>query len=168
MEQDCGMADKQVVVSQAVDADPEHLYDLVADLSRMGRWSPEATGGKWVGAATGPALGARFHGNNRAGWRRWSTSCEVTAADPGRRFAFHVSFGPVPIADWSYEFLADGGATTVTEQWNDRRPGWMDAMSGLVMGVPDRAVHNRATMKATLEALKSAAESSEPSGQTAS
>jgi hypothetical protein len=160
MEQNCGMADKQVMVFETVKADPAVVYDLVADLAQMGKWSPEATGGKWIAGAAGPALGAKFRGNNRAGWRRWSTSCEVTAADRGKRFAFHVTVGGVPIADWSYEFAPDGAGTKVTEEWHDRRPGWMDALSGPLMGVPDRASHNRANMTETLKALKTAAESS--------
>jgi hypothetical protein len=153
------MAESFVEVSETIAADADTLYDLVSDLSQMGRWSPEAVGGRWAGGASGPTVGATFRGNNRKGWRRWSTSAKVTAADQGKRFAFHVTFGPVPIADWSYDFIADGGSTRVVEQWTERRPGWMKALSGPTIGVPDRAVHNRQTMAATLAALKRAAES---------
>jgi hypothetical protein len=83
---------------------------------------------------------------------------QVTEAIPGKRFAFHVTVTGVPIADWTYEFAQDGDTTTVTEIWDDCRPGWMDTLSGVVMGVPDRAAHNRDNMVATLEALKAAAE----------
>jgi hypothetical protein len=154
------MADTHAQVAQTIAADPGTIYDLVADLAQMGKWSPEATGGKWIGGASGPAVGARFHGNNRSGWRRWSTKCEITEADRGKRFAFHVTAGGVPIADWSYDFEANGDSTAVTETWDDRRPRWMDALSRPVMGVADRASHNEANMKATLTALKKAAESS--------
>ena len=51
-------------------SDPTTLYELVADLPSMGRISPENTGGKWVGGATTPRVGARFRGTNQAGWRR--------------------------------------------------------------------------------------------------
>jgi Polyketide cyclase / dehydrase and lipid transport len=152
------MPGKHAEAFETITADPNTLYDLVADLSQMGKWSPEATGGRWVGGATGPALGARFRGNNRSGWRRWSTSCEVITADRGKRFAFHVTLGPVPIADWSYDFESDGSTTRVLEQWTDLRPGWMDVASKPVMGVGDRAVHNQRNMALTLTALKQAAE----------
>jgi hypothetical protein len=155
------MASKYAEATETIDADPDTLYDLVSDLAKMGNWSPEATGGHWVGGATGPAVGAKFRGNNRSGWRRWSTTAEVTAADRGRRFAFHISFTGVPIADWSYDFEADGSSTRVTEQWTDLRPGWMDALSGPMMGVTDRAVHNQRNMALTLTALKKAAETSQ-------
>ncbi len=152
------MAERHLEVSATIAASAQTLYGMVADLTRMGNWSPENTGGKWVGGATGPVTGARFRGNNKASWRRWSTSVEVTEATPAKRFAFHVTVTGVPIADWAYEFAESGGTTTVTELWDDRRPGWMDKVSGVVMGVPDRGAHNRANMIATLEALKQAAE----------
>jgi hypothetical protein len=152
------MAEKHLEVSETVAADPAVLYDMVADLTKMGDWSPENRGGRWLGGASGPARGAKFRGNNRSGWRRWQTLAEVTEADPGARFAFHVTVTGVPIADWTYEFKAVEGGTIVTEKWADRRPGWMDKLSGVVMGVADRAAHNEANMKVTLATLKSAAE----------
>jgi hypothetical protein len=154
------MTEKTLEVSTEIKADEARLYEMVSDLTKMGAWSPENTGGKWVGGASGPAVGAKFKGSNKAGWRRWSTQVEVTAADPGKRFAFHVTVAGVPIADWAYEFSANGDSTTVTESWADCRPGWMDKLSKPMMGVPDRPAHNRKNMESTLAALKTAAESS--------
>ncbi|MBV9485653.1 MAG: SRPBCC family protein [Frankiaceae bacterium] len=156
------MADKHLEVSETINADPTTLYELVANLPEMGKLSPENTGGKWVGGASGPEVGARFRGNNQAGWRRWSTSVKITEADPGKRFAFHVSFAGVPIADWTYEFEASGTLTTVREMWDDRRPGWMDKLSGVVMGVPDRPGHNQENMAQTLSNLKRLSEAAAP------
>ena len=48
-------------------APAEKVWILVTDLPRMGEWSPENAGGKWVKGATGPALGAVFKGTNRNG-----------------------------------------------------------------------------------------------------
>jgi uncharacterized protein YndB with AHSA1/START domain len=158
MQQDRGMAESTVEASEQIAADPQTVYDLIADLPRMGQWSPENTGGKWLSGATGPAVGARFRGTNRAGFRRWSTTCEVTAAEPGKRFAFHVSVGPMHVSDWVYDFTSDGGGTRVTERWTDRRAGWMRRVAGPVTGVPDRATHNLDGMRKTLAALKRAAE----------
>ncbi|HEX3707120.1 MAG TPA: SRPBCC family protein [Mycobacteriales bacterium] len=152
------MADKHVQVSTEIACDAGDLYDMVSELSDMGKWSPEALGGRWVGGATGPTVGARFHGSNRSGWRRWSTTAEVTEAERGKRFAFRVRFATVPIAAWSYDFTASGAATVVTETWTDLRPWWMDKSSGPIMGVSDRAGHNRKNMEATLATLKSSAE----------
>jgi polyketide cyclase/dehydrase/lipid transport protein len=144
-------------VSEDIAADPKVVYDLISDITRMGEWSPETTSAAWV-SGDGPELGARFRGVNRRGPVRWVTTCTVTAADPGRRFAFTVRFGPWPISEWAYDIVASDGTCTVTESWVDKR-GWsMRAGSPLVMGIVDRAAHNRAGMEATLAALKVAAE----------
>jgi hypothetical protein len=160
MQQDCRMTEKKAEATETIATDPGALYDLVSDLSRMGEWSPEATGGRWVGGATGPAVGAKFHGNNAKGWRHWSTSSEGTTADRGKRFVFRVNFGPVPVSEWAYEFEPAGDGTRITERWIDLRPGWMDLVSRPVMGVSDRPGHNQQNIEATLAALKKAVENS--------
>lgn len=156
------MSETHVEAVETIKADAGDLYDMVSDLTKMGNWSPEAVGGKWVGGATGPTEGAKFRGNNRSGWRRWSTVAQVVSAERGKLFKFHITAGPVPIAEWTYEFDADGAATTVTEKWDDLRPGWMKTLSGPLMGVADRGHHNEANMRATLAALKAAAENGNP------
>ena len=143
----------EVTVQRTVAASPQAVYDLVSDVTRMGEWSPETTSCRWLGGASGAAVGARFRGANRKGWRRWSTTCKVVSADPGRLFAFDVTVGPLAIARWTYEFVADGGATVVKESWIDRRPQWMALVDPAVMGIRDRAQHNRQTMEATLANL---------------
>jgi uncharacterized protein YndB with AHSA1/START domain len=148
----------EVRVEQQIAAAPEALYALISDVTNMGRWSPENHTCRWLKGATGPEVGARFKGSNKDGWRRWSTTCEVVSADPGRRFAFDARFAGVPIARWSYDFEPEGGGTRVVETWLDRRPKALRSPSRVVMGVPDRAEHNRAGMEATLAALKECAE----------
>ena len=147
-----------VEVSETVKADPARVYELVSDLPRMGEWSPENTGGKWLRGATGPVVGARFRGTNRSGIAIWATRVTVTAADPGQRFTFDVDFMGVPISTWDYEFAGAADTCTVTERWTDRRPGWMRATS-MLTGVLNRPEHNRAGMQKTLERLKATAES---------
>ena len=148
-----------VRVSTDIAAPADKIWSLVSDLPRMGDWSPENTGGRWIGGATGPAVGAKFRGTNRKGIRRWSTTCTVTAADLGKRFTFEVTYGPVRISTWDYTLTGNGGSTTVVEEWTDRRPVWMKMAGVPVMGVPDRGEHNRRGMEHTLAQLKAAAES---------
>ncbi len=148
-----------VQVSADIAAPKDLVWTLVSDLPRMGEWSPENTGGRWVDGATGPTVGAKFRGSNRKGLRRWSTTCTVTAADKGSRFSFEVTYGPLRISTWDYTLTGTGKKTTVTEEWTDRRPMWMKLGSGPVMGVVDRAAHNRQGMEQTLARLKAAAES---------
>lgn len=146
-----------VVVSEYVPAPAEVVYDLVSDVTSMGRWSPETTACQWIDGATGPAVGARFRGVNRHGVLRWATTCTVTAAEPGRRFAFDVSFGALPIATWAYDVEDAPGGCRVTESWSDRRTAALRLLSVPVTGIRDRAAHNREGMVATLAALKTAA-----------
>jgi hypothetical protein len=151
-----------VTESIFIEADPVSLYDMVADVSRMGEWSPESTGA--LGAARKLAAGEKFTGLNKRGPVRWATICTVRDADRGRRFSFDVDFGPVTISFWSYDFAAEGTGTRVTETWVDRRAGiwgpFIKAAGQLV--IPgSRPDHNRSTMIRTLTELKAAAESAE-------
>src|SRR4051794_9399817 len=86
-----------------VDQTPEAVYDMVADVTRMGEWSPETIKCVWIDGATGPASGARFKGTNKRGFIRWSTKPEVIAADRGREFTF-VTHTAGPSTKWSYRF----------------------------------------------------------------
>jgi hypothetical protein len=153
-----------VEVQTAIAADPQQVWALVSDVTRMGEWSPETTSCRWVGDSDGPSVGARFRGSNKHRWLRWTTTCTVTAAVPGERFTFDVDYTGVPISTWSYAFAADPAGCVVTESWTDRRPMWMRVGSIPVMWVADRAAHNEATMRATLAALKAAAEAGAGAG----
>ncbi|MFN8125306.1 MAG: SRPBCC family protein [Candidatus Nanopelagicales bacterium] len=146
--------------SIVINAPADQVYDLVADVSRMGEWSPEATGAR--GTDGPPDEGERFVGFNRRGPVVWFTFCTVRAADRGAEFEFDVDFGPFPVSTWRYDFEDVGdGTTRVVETWIDRRQG----LRGLTMrGVGQllipgsREDHNRANMIKTLRRLKSAAE----------
>jgi uncharacterized protein YndB with AHSA1/START domain len=69
-------------------APPETVYDLVADITRMGEWSPECYRGEWLDGATAAAPGARFRGYNRRSGYHWERTAVVDVADRGREFAF--------------------------------------------------------------------------------
>lgn len=148
-----------VQASTVVNADAHLVWQMVSDVTRMGEWSPETTSCRWLDGASGPQVGARFRGTNQHGFRRWSTTCTVTAAQPGKQFAFDVHFGPVPISRWSYEFSNDDVGCAVTEGWRDLRPLWMRVGAVPAMGIVDRPAHNRRGIESTLAALKAAAES---------
>jgi hypothetical protein len=146
-----------VRVTADIAADPKVVYDLVSDVTRMGEWSPETTSCQWLNCA-GPARGARFRGTNKRHLARWTTTCTVTAADPGQRFAFDVGWGPWSISQWSYDIEPTADGCRVTEAWVDRRGMPLRVGSPAVMGIVNRAAHNRRSMEKTLAALKAAAE----------
>jgi uncharacterized protein YndB with AHSA1/START domain len=148
-------------VSIDIDASPQAVYDLVADLPAMGRWSPECYRCDWAGGATKAAPGARFIGRNRIGVRRWSTRGVVVVADPGRELTFDISYYGLPVSRWSYRISERPGGITLTESTEDRRgPVVRFAGSALLMGTPgaDRTRRNQDTMAVTLRRLKQAAE----------
>jgi uncharacterized protein YndB with AHSA1/START domain len=148
-----------IVVSRHIQAPPDTLWTLVTDLPRMGEWSPENTGGVWMGGAAAAAKGVKFKGSNANGKRKWNTMCTVTEHDAPRVFAFDVSALGLALANWRYEIVAaDSGGSTVTETWTDQRGPIAKLFGGPASGVKDREAHNRAGMEHTLAELAVAAE----------
>jgi hypothetical protein len=84
--------------------------------------------------------------------------CTVTAAEPGRSFAFAVKLGPIGIADWAYAIAPTAQGCRVTETWTDRRSRFIALFGKPASGVSDRGAHNKATMTETLDRLAAAAE----------
>jgi hypothetical protein len=146
-----------VTADIGIDADPTTVYELITDLPTLASLAEEAAAMRW---RTGEkaAAGAVFKGTNRHGLRRWTTTCTVTDAEPGRAFAFDVSYLGVPIAHWRYDITARDGGCHVTEGTWDRRPGWMAKAGGLATGVSDRDSANADHIKRTLQRLKDKAE----------
>jgi uncharacterized protein YndB with AHSA1/START domain len=101
-----------------VAAAPEVVWQLVADITRMGEWSPECVRAEWEDGATGPEVGAHFHGYNRAGTFEWDAPAIVTDCDPGRVFAFAVPRDGVTINRWRFEFAPSATGTTLTESFD--------------------------------------------------
>jgi uncharacterized protein YndB with AHSA1/START domain len=149
---------EQVSVTREIDAPAERVWAMVADVTRMGEWSPENEGAKWLGGATSAAPGARFKGSNRNGKKKWDTVAKVVDAEPGRSFAFSVSAAGLRIAEWRYTFEPTPVGCRVTETWTDQRGRIAASLGKPVSGVADRAAHNRAGMEETLDRLKAAAE----------
>ena len=151
------MSDR-ISVSREINAPASTVYAMVADLTRMGEWSPENTGAKWLGNATTAKPGAKFQGTNKNGSKVWKTVGIVTAADADRLVEFQVKAGPLKVADWRYEIESVGDGCRVTESFTDLRGGLIKFIGSRVTGVADRDAHNRAGMEKTLENLKAAAE----------
>ena len=133
------------------------VYDAIADVTRTGQWSPECIGCRWVDGATGPTVGARFEGDNEARIagrvvKRWTTTSEVTVADPGRVFEF-VAEG---FTRWRYELRSNGAATEVTESFT------YDAQGGLQGFFYDKVLRRSTQMtkgmQTTLERIRAALE----------
>jgi uncharacterized protein YndB with AHSA1/START domain len=152
-----------VSVERTIAASPQEVWGVVADVTRIGNWSPETTGAEWLGDADTPSVGARFRGTNHKDSKSWKTNCVVTACEPGVRFGFDVKAGPFKVARWTYEFrLADTGCRVI-ERWDDQRNWLLMQVSPLVTGVKDRATRNQETMNETLDRIAATLEQ-HPSG----
>lgn len=144
--------------SVTIAAEPAEVYALITDLATLASLAEEAETMKWR-KGTAAAPGAVFAGHNRNNGRTWTTKCTVTAADPGRAFAFDVhSAGIIPVSHWRYDIEPTAGGCTVTESTWDRRPRWFRKPAGMATGVSDRTAANTANIKLTLQRLKQCAE----------
>jgi hypothetical protein len=66
---------------EVIAARPELVWDLVADVTRVGGWSPECTRAAWLTGPGRPRPGARFTGHNRLpNGFEYDVTCVVTEA----------------------------------------------------------------------------------------
>lgn len=144
-----------------VDAPPEVVWSLVTDLRRMGEWSGQARGGRWLGGR-GPALGSRFLGLNKLGWVWWATTCKVTEFEAPRSFVFRNEQNH---ARWVYLLEPDGaggtGGTTVIHRRElpDGRPAMARAVARVLFGGGAKFdLSIPPAMRQTLDRIKVAAE----------
>jgi uncharacterized protein YndB with AHSA1/START domain len=161
---------------EVVAARPELVWDLVADVTRVGRWSPECIRAAWLGEPGRPQPGARFTGRNRfPDGLEYEVTCVVTEADRPRAFAWVVlddSGDPArPSSSWRYEIdPLPGGGSRVRQRFT-HGPG-VSFLREVAAEAPDVAAEIiaarreglRANMSATLRAMKADAESSRHTG----
>jgi uncharacterized protein YndB with AHSA1/START domain len=146
-------------VSVEVAASPEVVYDLVADVTRMGEWSPECRSCTWLGPPG--AVGSRFRGHNKRGLARWTTTAEVLAADRPRRFSFATLSGDDVGTRWTYDIEDRGERTRITESFEAVSAPWFISFVETYL-IRDRQQQLEKGMASTLERIKAAAESGAP------
>lgn len=139
-------------------ASPERIWDLVSDVTKIGRYSPETFEAEWLEGATGPAVGARFRGHvkrNGKGPIYWTT-CVVSACEPGREFVFGVGPEGKPLNVWRYVLEPAGDGTDVTESF-ELTPTLPLRLYWKLFGWT-RGRTNRNGMRTTLERIKAEVE----------
>ena len=152
------MSSLQYSESVVVARSPEALYDMVADVTRMGEWSPICTA-CWWDDGDSPRVGAWFTGRNELPERTWETRSQVVVADRGREFAFEVNGGWVR---WGYTFTPVESGTQVTESW-EFLPAGITGFGGRYGDDADAQIANRTDaarrgIPVTLAAIKKTAE----------
>jgi hypothetical protein len=129
------------------------VFAAISDITRMGEWSPENVGGRWVGA-DGPAVGVRFEGDNVARLgpitvKRWTTVSEVTAYEPDSVFEF-LSEGTTT---WRYEASPTDTGTRLTESFSHPQYRGVQRVLYNMLGSRKKAMTRG--MERTLAAVKS-------------
>jgi uncharacterized protein YndB with AHSA1/START domain len=148
-------------VSVHMDAPPEVVYELVADVTRMPEFSSEIRRCTWLDGATGPAVGARFAAVNKVQrGPAWTNKPVVTVVEPGRSFSFARTEKLGGTVEWTYRFEPDRDGTRVTESYEVTRPighiGWF--VIGGLFGRKDRRSDLRTGMEQTLDRMRAVAE----------
>jgi uncharacterized protein YndB with AHSA1/START domain len=169
----CEVTGLTAAAEEVVAARPELVWDLIADVTRVGGWSPECIQVAWLGEPGRPQPGARFAGRNRfSNGFEWEVTCVVTEADRPRAFAWAVlddSGDPArPSSLWRYRIdPLPGGRSRVLQRFT-HGPG-VSFLREVAAQAPDRAAAIiatrrdglRANMSATLRAMKAVAEEAE-------
>ena len=110
-------------VERVVPAAPEVVYAALADVTSTGTRSTECHTVSWLtDGPQEPVVGARFRGRNKVGLARWSRTCEVVAAEPGRRFAFRtlperLDVSRADSTTWAYDLEPCEGGTRVRHSY---------------------------------------------------
>ena len=163
-----------VAADELIAAPPGLVWDLVADVTRIGEWSPECIRAAWLtvpGELAGARAGARFTGHNRLrdGFE-YDVTCVVTEADRPRSFAWVVlDDAGEPSSSWRYRIDPGPGGSLLRQRFT-HGPG-TSFLRQIADTAPDRAAtvlaarldRLRSNMTATLRAMKAAAESSQES-----
>jgi ribosome-associated toxin RatA of RatAB toxin-antitoxin module len=146
--------------SVTIDSPPEAVYALVADVTRMGEFSPVCKSAQWIDDDH-----TRFTGDNVLPDMQWTTTCRVDVAEPGQEFTFtNLGMdGARELVRWSYTMAPAAGGTTLDEHW-EVLPGYGDfwasvapnsSLEDYLDSVVDRT---HSGMAETLANIKTAAE----------
>ena len=113
--------------SVTVDASPDAVYALVADVTRMGEFSPVCKSAAWLDDDH-----TTFTGDNVLPEMQWTTTCRVDVAEPGKEFTFtNLGMdGSRELVRWSYTFTPAGAGTNLGEHW-EVLPGYADFWDSL-------------------------------------
>jgi uncharacterized protein YndB with AHSA1/START domain len=142
-----------------VDAPADRVWALLANLERMGEWSPECYRVEWEGGARSPATpGARFRGWNRYDRMKWSVACQVKTAVPEKELSFSTLVRGKEMVTWSYRMEPADGGVDLTESFDVQ---WLPLSARIAEDflMRDRDRRREEAMRTTLERIKDIVES---------
>jgi hypothetical protein len=101
--------------SVEIEASPERVYNLLIDLTQVGRTSPGFTNAEWLDGATAPHAGATFRVKGRDGA---PVDCRVLRAMPGEEWAFKENATGDAPTTWRYGLKRTDGGCVVKLTWD--------------------------------------------------
>jgi uncharacterized protein YndB with AHSA1/START domain len=126
-----------VEVQTWIDASPDRVWPLVADILLMPELSDEVQLVEWLSAEAAPAVGATFRGHSKhEALGEWSTICHIVEYEPNRVFAWAVADPDEPTATWRFTLVPQCGGTTLT-QWVRLGPA-RSGLSFAIDAMPDK------------------------------
>jgi len=140
---------------------PPVLWHIVTDITQMGVWSPECTGGRWIPPHDGPTVGAMFEGTNASRFgplpaKKWTTTSVVTRSRPLELFEFVTN----DFTCWRYEFIEMDGCTRLTETFEHEPFAGQEHLRYNVVG--NRYKTMLKSMQHTLDSIKRSVEAQLP------
>ncbi len=100
-------------------APAEAVWQIIADVTRVGEWSHECRGARLLGGARAAAPGVRFRGHNGSGVFRWSRSCVFTVVEPPRALVWRTGglWGRVDSTQWRIDLEPAAGGTRIVQTY---------------------------------------------------
>jgi hypothetical protein len=156
-------------VERYIEARPEALFDIIADVTRTPELTPDIVRCEWLDGASSAVVGARFKATNKQGrGPKWSNKPVLTAVEPGRAIAWARTEPFAGTVEWRYTFSPEGTGTRVVESYEVTKAltivGWF--IIDTLYGMKDRRSELRASMLATLDRLAVMTEATKASSKT--
>lgn len=125
-------------VTERVAVDRETLWDRLADLPRIGEWSPECRWAEWLDPVAGARAGAGFRARNRAGDDEWDVTGRLLEVDRPHLLSWCVDDGSgARSSTWSYRLEPDPAGGTVATASFAHGPG----ESGVLLAIAEDPEH---------------------------
>lgn len=109
------MLDRTRSAEALVAADIAHVWDVITDLPRMARWSPEIKDSRWTSRRRVAAIstGDQMESRISLGDFGWSSVATIMRVNPPRSLVFEVGDHEAPVASWTYVLSVENASTRV-------------------------------------------------------
>jgi len=117
-------------VRTVVEAPPEAVWEVIADITRMPQLSPEVVESRWLDGATEATVGARFVAKSKfSRGPAIGNKPVITAVDANRRISWSRTEPFGGTVEWTYELTPHADGTEVIESYRAIEPvsrfGWV-------------------------------------------